>query len=279
MNMTRAIAACFVALLTVTACESSTAADTPPRYAGGGTVLQDAHHGPQLCQAVALSYPPQCSGIDLVGWDWNAVEHESSESVTWGSYQVVGTWDGKRLTLTEPPRPPAKESAPPEENMFASPCPAPAGGWRPVDPAKATQAAMDRAIRRAEKLEGFAGAWLDQAYLAGVPSPQASTAANNPVRLVLNLKFTGDLAAPEREIRQVWGGALCLSPAERSQARLDTIQKEVEREVDGLQSAGVDIVGGRVDVSVFVATAELQRRLDDRYGKGAVMLHGILRPK
>jgi len=71
---------------------------------GQGTVLQVQPDAAQLCLGgVRESYPPQCSGPDIVGWDWAAVEYEESSSgVTWGSYAVQGTWDGETFTLTQP---------------------------------------------------------------------------------------------------------------------------------------------------------------------------------
>ena len=51
----------------------------------------------------ATSLPPQCSGLAVVGWDWNAVENEqAANAITWGSWQVTGTYDGERFTLTAP---------------------------------------------------------------------------------------------------------------------------------------------------------------------------------
>jgi hypothetical protein len=72
--------------------------------AGQGTVLQIEDQAPQLCLgAVAESYPPQCGGPEVVGWDWDAVDlEESASDVTWGTYAVVGTWDGTRFTVTQP---------------------------------------------------------------------------------------------------------------------------------------------------------------------------------
>ena len=59
---------------------------------------------PELCLgAVAESYPPQCSGPALVGWDW--ADHkdtfEQQGDVRWGTYLVTGTWDGTAMTATE----------------------------------------------------------------------------------------------------------------------------------------------------------------------------------
>lgn len=72
---------------------------------GQGTVLQVAGNPAELCLgAVAESYPPQCSGPEIVGWDWDSVDGEETASeVTWGTYAVQGTWDGERLTVTQPP--------------------------------------------------------------------------------------------------------------------------------------------------------------------------------
>lgn len=88
----------------------SDAAWTPPSPASPvevsavGTVLE-ADDGPELCLGpIAESYPPQCSGPPIVGWDWSAVEGEESASgVTWGAYAVRGEWDGETFTVTGDP--------------------------------------------------------------------------------------------------------------------------------------------------------------------------------
>jgi hypothetical protein len=70
---------------------------------GQGTVLQAGDEAPQFCLGGVLdSYPPQCSGPELVGWDWATTEgSETSNDVTWGTYAVWGDWDGERLTVTD----------------------------------------------------------------------------------------------------------------------------------------------------------------------------------
>ncbi|MEV8633096.1 hypothetical protein AB0395_15695 [Streptosporangium sp. NPDC051023] len=299
-HLTRMAVPCLTLSLTLAACgttpsapgkpdatgpgavETTAGGDRAPRYAGSGTVLQDGRHGPQLCTAVAQSYPPQCGGIDIVGWDWKAVESEAAGDTRWGEYRVVGTWDGRRLTLTETPRRPVVSTTPPSSRRhdprYDSPCPRPAGGWKPVDPAKATEEARQEAMDRAGKAPEFAGAWIDQAYLDDVPTPQASTAANDPARYVLNLRFTGDLTGRERWIRQVWGGALCVSGAKHAEAELRGIQQKIDKELEGLQSSSVSTLDNRVEALVPVVTDELRRTFDDRYGAGVVFLEGILRP-
>jgi hypothetical protein len=64
---------------------------------------------------------------------------------------------------------------------------------------------------------------------------------------VLNLRFTGEPAGRERSVRQVWGGALCVSGAEHTEAAL-------------------------------VAVQQLRQEVDRRYGAGTVILDGWLRP-
>lgn len=71
---------------------------------GQGTVI-DVAGDVQLCLGgVMESFPPQCTGVPLVGWDWADVDgSETSGDVTWGVYAVQGTYDGDLLTVTQPP--------------------------------------------------------------------------------------------------------------------------------------------------------------------------------
>ncbi|MFD2355737.1 hypothetical protein ACFSTC_50405 [Nonomuraea ferruginea] len=119
----------LLALIALTGCGSEVAADNPVTYAADAvSVLESPEHGPQLCAEMATSLPPQCGGPDIVGWDWSKVRHESVRGTKWGWYRVVGTWDGSRLTLTEPPGAAVERAS--EEHSLDSPCPVPEGGWR-----------------------------------------------------------------------------------------------------------------------------------------------------
>lgn len=81
-------------------------ADGDVVYQGALTVLQGVERdAAELCGVVAESYPPQCGGLPVTGWDWGSVDHEEAEGVRWGSYLVTGTFDGKSLVLTEDPVP------------------------------------------------------------------------------------------------------------------------------------------------------------------------------
>lgn len=70
----------------------------PGRYEADGTVLESPDHRAELCLGgIAESYPPQCSGLPILDWDWSEVEGEESASgTTWGTFHVVGTYDGRR---------------------------------------------------------------------------------------------------------------------------------------------------------------------------------------
>ncbi|THV37008.1 hypothetical protein [Glycomyces buryatensis] len=83
--------------------DQSTSSDEPV-YEGALTVYQGVERdAAELCGVVAESYPPQCQGLPITGWDWEAVEHEEAEGVRWGSYIVTGTFDGKAFDITEDP--------------------------------------------------------------------------------------------------------------------------------------------------------------------------------
>jgi hypothetical protein len=85
-----------------TASDIGVAIAAPGEVVGQGTVIQTGDAPPQFCLGPVMeSYPPQCAGPELVGWDWDAVEgEESSGDVTFGAYAVWGGWDGERLTVT-----------------------------------------------------------------------------------------------------------------------------------------------------------------------------------
>lgn len=245
-----------------------------------GAVLESPDHGPQLCIAVQQSYPPQCGGPDVVGWNWDDIDADSAGGTTWGEYVLVGRWDGSRFTLTQRPRVARANDrgAGRSDVDLTSPCPEPAGGWRPITKSKATNAALEKTARRASSMPGFAGLWLDQSYLGDEDDPAVlEREANDPTRLVLNVQFTDDLAAREQDLRETWGGALCVSRVERSEAELSRILRELRDRGDFL-SSGTDTQRNTVLLEVWVADAELLADIEERYGRGAVQLIGILEP-
>jgi hypothetical protein len=210
---------------------SAQGAPDPVELIGQGLVLQDRSHGPQLCLgAIAASLPPQCGGPDIANWDWSKVSGETSMSgTTDGSYVVIGHFDraANVFTLTRAAIPSAQYQGPPvslepEPVDLGTPCVEPAGGWGVVDPAKVTDASLERTSARAAQMAGYADLWLDQ-------SDSTSTGANDPTRLILNVAFTRDLKARERDLRKTWGGALCVSKAPRTEEEIGRIQDQVTK--------------------------------------------------
>lgn len=61
----------------------------------------------EFCETVLESYPPQCGrdALAVVGWNWDATEHEQSSSIRWGMYRFSGVLDGGTITVTGEPRP------------------------------------------------------------------------------------------------------------------------------------------------------------------------------
>ena len=108
-----------VACLALTACgevPGGTAADPTAepgdRYTNtiSVAVIEAPGHLPQLCMMGAThSGSPQCvpEGIDLIGWDWTGLDGSDTTGAgfTWGFYDLVGTYDGTRFTITESPTP------------------------------------------------------------------------------------------------------------------------------------------------------------------------------
>jgi hypothetical protein len=267
---TRAVCTLLL-VLTVAGCGDDKPAIHPasavPRYEVDAMVLADDSHGPQLCAGVILtSAPPQCGGPDLRNFDWSQVAaKETVQHTTTAQLHLVGTYDAKAFTftLTEPPGPARpQDRATPPRAALTTPCPTPAGGWQPVDPAKASMEDQGRTIERARAEPDSAGVWL----------------ANG----VLNLAFTGDLARHEREIRTTWGGPLCVSRHDHSLAALMATQECLNSpsakaaHIHFLESSS-DEVGNVVIAQTYVADDATRNWIEEHCGKG-VVLSAVLRP-
>lgn len=246
----------------------------PGRYEADGTVLESPEHGPELCLGgVADSYPPQCSGLPIPNWDWSKVEGEESASgTTWGTFHLVGTYDGTAFTVLEVGayEPPVAASV-----DFTAPCPEPVGGWVAVDLARATDADLRTVMHAAEGEPDSAGFWIDYVHEPSERTPDGG--------IIAIAAFTGDLERHQVDLRELWGGPLCVTQHERTQAELNRIQRELSGEIGdglGLQvtwSAG-SVVDNRVEVGVIIAYPEAVAAVEERYGAGAVLLMPALEP-
>lgn len=275
------LTACGEDRVTAGTAETSLPVQEEQVYEATATVLESPEHGPQLCiGAIMESYPPQCEGPDLVGWSWDAVSGwQSASGRTWGRYRVVGTWDGERLTVTEPPAP-ADPAAMPDEPSpdFSTPCPEPPGGWAVVDPSIATHEGQDAAMIYARAQPEFAGLWVDQSINPAADADVIDERAmNDPTQLVLNMRFTDHLERHGPEVRSRWGGALCLVEATHTLDSLMELQARLHDDLDALWSS-VNEVRGVVEIGVVVADPQVQASLDERHGPGVVELIGQLQP-
>lgn len=140
-------------------------AAAPPAPAAPGqvttvdTVLQEGDGPPELCLGMILeSYPPQCGGLEIAGWDWDAVEAESSRGTTWGTYEVEGSWDGETFRVTEATAAPAERPAPPEDPRLD---PDNAGA---IGPETSEPEALELQNEVHDHLGGLSG-WIDNGYV------------------------------------------------------------------------------------------------------------------
>lgn len=276
----KGIATVAIALVAValTACASSGAPQeaSDPRFEVNATVLEAPHKPAMLCLGgIATSLPPQCGGFPIPNWDWDEVTHEEEASgTTWGEYHLVGTFDGETYTLDAPPGP-YQTGPPTDEDRFLSPCPEPAGGWRALDPSRTTEQTQNQAFELAREQPDFGGSWIDnRSKLDGYTDPNET---------IINVRFTGNLAEHEAQLREVWGGSLCVSSAEHTFRRLEEINDEIWASVAdelglSLLSGSVDPVANNVSIDVVTADAETLRALDDRYGEGVVKVTTALKP-
>ncbi len=78
------------------------AADGPVRTRNLATVMDTGE--PELCLGpVAESYPPQCGGLPMAGWDWKDYDgvFDREGDIRWGMFAVTGTFDGTTFTVTD----------------------------------------------------------------------------------------------------------------------------------------------------------------------------------
>ena len=99
---------------------------------------------------------------------------------------------------------------------MAPQCSEPEGGWRPTDLSSTTEVSLREALQLGQTLDGYAGAWFYE-----------GAQVDDPTDTVLNVRTTADIAVAEQALREMWGGALCVSHAERTYAELRRIQTEL----------------------------------------------------
>jgi hypothetical protein len=276
-----------ILLLLLAGCAASdaparTAATQQRRYQATAMVLQSRDHGPELCLGgIATSFPPGCGGLPIPNWRWDQVEgEEAARGTIWGSYQLVGTYDGVSFTVTRADLAPPQRQ-PSHQELFkdepTSPCPQPEGGWQVPDPARRSERYLEAVTRTARAQPDFAGLWLS--YLA----PMGTNVAEDPGEFVLNVAFTGELASHHAQLRPRWGGRLCVTRQQRSYRQLLGIQRELQGAAGSELGVRVLSTGIREDVNavsllVLVLEERAREAIDARYGTGTVHTTAVLTP-
>lgn len=285
-----------------TADVSTGAPDEPPSlpapdpeqlYEASATVLEQGKsmesppHGPELCLGgVLTSLPPQCGGVPIANWSWEAVEGEQSRGGTiWGDFHVVGTYDGKVFTVIHVGPYDGAATLDGVERDFTTPCPEPEGGWAADAPGRASEEAFAAGAATAQALSGYVALWVDYAEELTPEELDARATEGDPVLQIMNVVVTDDVEGAQAAIRKVWGGPLCVTRREgHTEVELMAVRQEAERYVD--EVLGLEVtwsqegdVGLAAEVGVVVDPGGAgQAALDERYGPGVVKLFPALRP-
>jgi hypothetical protein len=249
----------------------ATTRPAPRLYEGAFTVLADKTHGPELCTNVMTSLPPQCSGLAVGNWDWDAVAGEERvRGTTWGQYHVVGTYepDGGFTLAKTPNSADGHEGADLPEPDFSPACDDPSG-----DPSQGV-AAWEAATQSdgVPHDERIVTAW--------VTDPRDSAGGDEFVaNLIVRPGAKEDI---ETRVRTSYRGLLCVVERDLpTEAELNAIQSEVtadaSRKVLGVTGGWSDGQRGVVVADVWVATDALRDYAHRRWGD-RVELHGVLRP-
>jgi hypothetical protein len=251
------------------------------RYQTTATVLQSRDHGPELCLTGMAGVLPACRGLPITNWRWDQVGGEqTAHGITWGSYHLVGTYNGHSFTVIRAGlAPPVRQPSAAEQfkDEPKSPCPEPEGGWPVPDPARRSERYLEPVTRMARAQPDFAGVWLS--YL----EPMGHNVAEDPGEFVLNVAFTGELARHEAQLRSRWGGRLCVTRQQRTYRELLRIQRELHGAAGtelGLRvlSSGIDESANAVSLEVLVLEERAREALDARFGAGAVQATARLTP-
>ena len=229
--------------------------DGEVRTSGLVTVL-DSGEGPQLCLgAVAESYPPQCGGPAVADFEWGDVGAEEAGGVTWGSYALTGTYDGTTFTVTDAiPAALYDAMAEPETGALEPAC----DDATTTDTKKVTPQDLDATLAAASALPTYATAWL----------------SGNTI----NVAVTGDAEAAEAELRRTWGGMLCVTTVERTEADLNAINQELQGALGEQLLTSGSFAPDSLDAQVVFDDGSIQQWADATWGEGLVRVSSALEP-
>jgi len=222
----------------------------------GLVMVLDDGDGPEMCLGgVAESYPPQCGGPALTDFEWGDVGFEEASGVRWGSYALTGTFDGTAFTVTDAiPAALYDVMAEPEQDPLAAAC----DDATTTDTAKATPEDMDATLAAASALPTYATAWL----------------TGNTI----NVAVTEDADGAEAELRKTWGGMLCVTTVERTEADLNAINQELQGALGEQLLTSGSFAPDSLDAQVVFDNGSIQDWADETYGDGLVRISSALVP-
>lgn len=155
-----------------------------------------------------------------------------------------------------------------------------------LDAARTTDDTMSRTFERAAQLTGYAASWVDRSRVPdpgpdATPEEQLEMTAPFPELTIVNVRVVGDVAAAEAQLREIWGGMLCVTEAERTDAELQAINQQLVAQIvpqGAMIGVGIDSMAGIVDLTVVYDDGKLQKQMDDEYGEGWVRVSSFLTP-
>jgi hypothetical protein len=250
--------------------------DETQEYRTMATVLEAGDSGPQLCHAVAESYPPQCGGPEIVGWGWDAVAGEESASgVTWVDAVLTGTWDGERFTLTRPVETMSAwpETPPDDPDEFAPGCDDPdvVDPSHGADEVDAVITPLERAGVSSIRVSDPSGPW-DGPFVLTVLVPPGRGAE---IAALIRRDYLGGLCVVERDLPTM--DELLALQEEVDAATTSDDGSPRDTPLGPLLGSAPDTERGVVTVQVIVADEAARGWARQRWGD-RVVLDGMLRP-
>lgn len=252
----------------------ATSTDDEPVYWASGHVLESPEHGPHYCWYLLTSNPPICSGLPLVGWDWDAVEGEESVGgTTWIAASVEGTYDGERFTLTEQPGRPR----PPEDRD-------------PIGPACEDPEAIDPSAGVDDTYGGLPGPaqlpelvalWVNQPPDPSEPLSYETEGWWDGPYIVNLVVRPGASAKAEEVLRTTWAGHACIVEWDQpTMTEMDELGERVDEVLtdDNLLGAEPVYRRGVVVAKVIVVRDEDRRAVEQVFGPGVIDFDPILTP-
>jgi hypothetical protein len=223
---------------------------------------------------------PACTfGVEVTGVDLNRLaQAKLVAGVRFGDAALRGVWRSGVLHVTEqgPPKDPPPDMIPPPFPDTRTPCPPPAGGWKPVG--DADNKALHQYVEE-EHPDRFRRPWVS--YPNG--EPPGPTPYPNLVEVLVVEVVSGDVDEARRELQRRYAGNLCVvhNPGARSIADETAAYDAVQQVLDPLMhdfTNGIYASGGPypITVELVMLTPQLYEKLG--VPRLALVFHPWLRP-